>query len=110
RTPNPMPPPTSAMTVPDVVDTELPMTSSSRTTTCGSAADSADSTNLFIEMTTRAVAKNTQPDQSFATIVATHNTMKPRNRLVLANNRCLLNRSSSTPANGPTMEYGKNST
>src|SRR4051812_9328520 len=86
------------------------MTSSSRSTTCGRAADSAASTNLLTDSTTSAAAKNPGPSLSIATRAATPTTNADRIRLTLTSTRWRLHRSSSTPANGPTSEYGKSST
>jgi len=97
-------------TAPLVVETAFAVISVAGVTTCGSAADSAARKNRFADTTTRALAYSGGPPTPAAMSTATSPTAKQRNTFAATSTRCRRHRSSSTPANGPTSEYGSSST
>jgi len=98
------------ITVPLVVDSAFATTSVGALTTCGSAADSAASTKRFTETTTSALRYSVGPLTPVAMSSATTPTARQRNAFATTSTRCRRHRSSSTPANGPTSEYGSSRT
>ncbi|GIJ10599.1 hypothetical protein Van01_38130 [Micromonospora andamanensis] len=79
-------------------------------TTCGVAADSPDSSSLPKPITTSVETKNSGPSDPKKIIAAIGSTTPARTRLVTTVPVRRLHRSSNTPANGPTSEYGSTST
>src|SRR5512145_1322089 len=108
--PNPMPPPPMATIVPVVVDTELAMTSSSRVTTCGSAADRPARKNRFTDRQASTATYSGTPVTPPKVSTATPRTMPVRSRLATTRICRRRHLSSRTPAKGPTREYGSSST
>ncbi len=100
-------PPMMAITPPAVGDTALAITSTSSSTTCGSAADSVESRNRLTPRTSSsATYSGTErlPAAIRAAVAATNvaRSSADQTRIWRRDQRSI-----STPANGPTSEYGR---
>jgi hypothetical protein len=95
------------MMPPTVGDTELAMTSLSSATTCGSAADSEDRKNRFTPSTSRTPTYSGAPRLPAAISAAVSTTKADRTAADQTRIWRRDHRSMSTPANGPTSEYGR---
>src|SRR3984885_6931704 len=95
------------MMPPAVGDTELAMTSLSSATTCGSAADSEDRKNRFTPSTSRTATYSGAPRLPAAIRTAVRTTKADRTTADQTRIWRRDHRSMSTPANGPTSEYGR---
>jgi len=99
-----------ARTVPAVVARAFAVTSRLVSTTCGSAADSADRKNRLIPRLPRASATKSGPSFPATTSPASGISSAARTTLEMTRICRRLHRSMSTPANGPTTEYGSSRT
>src|SRR5258706_8578596 len=98
------------MTVPAVLANEFAVTSGPDSTTCGWDADRPASTNRFIATTESAAARKTTSSRPYQTEIAAGTTATTRTRLATASAERRLHLSRNTPTNGPSSEYGSNST
>src|ERR1700694_315964 len=102
--------PKNAAAAPVAVATEFMATTRSRGTTSGSAADRPDNTNRVKPLTTNAPYKIGRFPAPAASNDATRSTRTSRPMLAPTSTSRRSQRSSSAPANGPSSEYGRNST
>ena len=100
-------PPIVAEMPPAVGETEFAITSLSSATTCGSAADSEDRKNRFTPRTSRTATYSGTPRLPSAMKAAVSATKTDRSRADQTRIWRLAQRSMSTPANGPSSEYGR---
>ncbi len=107
RTPNPAAAPSRAATVPDVGATAFAMTSSSAGTTCGRLAPSPARKNRLSDRQVRTSNDRVNPTLPRSTTATTTRTSTVRTRLATSMICRRRHRSRSTPANGPTIVYGR---
>ena len=102
--------PRKAATAPTADAIEFIVTTCSRGTTWGSAADSPDMTNRASPLTTNAPHSTNRSRAPSARQMPTTATDTTRPTLAAINTSRRSQRSISAPANGPSSEYGRNST
>ncbi len=102
--------PTRNDSVPAVGVTALAVIRSSRTTTCGSAADSPASRNRLTERQTRTSTNRPGPRTSAATAIASTPTRPTLAKLDQASTWRRDQRSRNTPTNGPSTLNGSSTT
>ena len=102
--------PTNAATAPVADAIEFIVTTCSRGTTWGRAADKPEETNRARPLTTSAPHSTSTLPAPTARQIPTRATDTSRPRLAPTSTSRRSQRSISAPANGPSSEYGKNST
>ena len=102
--------PRKAAKAPTAVATEFIVTTCSRGTTCGSAAESPDATNRDKPLATSAANSSSTSPARTARIVPIVAMRIRRAALAPTSTSRRSQRSISAPANGPSSEYGRNST
>ena len=102
--------PRKVAVAPTAVATEFIVTTRCDGTTCGSAADSPEVTNRLKPLTISAPHSTTRSLAPTASSRPTPITRISRPRLAAISTARRSQRSSSAPANGPSNEYGRNST
>ena len=102
--------PRNAAAAPAAADTEFIRTTSARGTTCGRAADRPEPTNRVKPLAISAPHSTGISGAPDANNAATTATSSSRPAFAVTSTQRRSQRSSSAPANGPSSEYGRNST
>ena len=102
--------PRKAATAPTADAIEFIVTTCSRGTTCGRAADSPDPTNRARPLTTSAPHSTGTLPAPTARQIPTIATDTTRPTLAAISTKRRSQRSINAPANGPSSEYGRNNT
>ena len=102
--------PRNAATAPTAAAIEFIVTTCSRGTTCGSAADMPDETKRANPLTTNAPHSTSVVASTQRETDPTKATDSTRPMLAQTSTSRRSQRSISAPANGPSNEYGRNST